>query len=374
MNEKACSNGFNRLTAEAVTTNFIRGGFGMSMRAVQLIEVKQPLALRRVPLPTVGPTDVLVQVKAAGICHSDAHYRSGLSRVEPLPLTLGHEAAGVVAEVGTAVTRFMPGDRVCLHYMTTCGQCVYCNQGHEQFCTTGQMIGKYRDGGYAEYILMPARSLFLLPEEIPFTHGAVMMCSSATSLHALVKTRLRPGETVAVFGVGGLGAAAIQLAYALGAATVYAVDIKPDKLALAESFGAIAVNAAVDNPVAAIFELTKGQGVDVALELIGLPATMQQAVQTLAVLGRAGIAGLSNQPFSVTPYTELLNKEAEIIGVSDHLAQEIPLLIELVRSNKLNLTHVVTETVPLAVEPINAVLDRLDRFGAGVRAVILPEL
>jgi propanol-preferring alcohol dehydrogenase len=234
------------------------------------------------------------------------------------------------------------------------------------------MIGKYRDGGYAEYIVVPARSVFVLPDEIPFAQGAVMMCSSSTSLHALKKTRMQPGETVAVFGAGGLGMAAIQLAYALGASTVYAVDIKEDKLAMAETFGAVTVNAAEQNPVTAIADLTNGRGIDVALELIGLPATMQQSVQSLAILGRAGIVGLSAQSFSITPYTELLGKETELIGVSDHLAQEMPLLIDLVRCGKLNLAHVITETVPLEAMPINHVLDRLDQFGKGVRAVIQP--
>ena len=343
------------------------------MKAVQLIEVGKPLRLREVAVPEVGLNDVLVQVKAAGICHSDAHYRAGLSPVEPLPLTLGHEVAGVVVEVGTAVSRLKPGDRVCLHYMTTCGDCHYCNQGSEQFCTSGQMIGKYRDGGYAEYILMPARSVFVLPEDIPFVQGAVMMCSSSTSLHALMKTRMQPGETVAVYGAGGLGMAAVQLAYALGASIVYAVDIKEDKLALAETYGAVGVDAARHDPVTMIADLTNGRGVDVALELIGLPVTMQQAVQSLAILGRAGIVGLSAQSFPITPYTELLNKETEIIGVSDHLAQELPLLIDLARRGKLNLANVITETVPLEAGSINIVLDRLDQFGEGVRAVIQPD-
>lgn len=342
------------------------------MKAVQLIEPGKPLVLRDLPVPTVGPFDVLVKVKAAGICHSDAHYRSGLSPVDPLPLTLGHEVAGEVAEVGTAVTRLTPGDRVCIHYMTTCGDCLYCNQATEQFCNSGQMIGKYRDGGYAEYIAVPARSVFRLPEEIPFDQGAVMMCSSSTSLHALKKTRLHPGETVVIFGAGGLGIAAIQLAYAMGASTVYAVDIKEDKLSLAESYGAVPINAVENDPVSTLFELTKGRGADVALELIGLPVTMQQSVQSLAILGRAGIVGLSAQSFSITPYTELLNKEAEIIGVSDHLASEMPLLIDFVRNGKLELDKVITERVPLSASPINHVLDRLDQFGKGVRAVIQP--
>src|SRR6266481_1239521 len=127
------------------------------MKAVRLVQPHHALELQDVPRPAPGPQDVLVRVKAAGICHSDAHYRAGKSRVHPLPLTLGHEVAGVVEKVGSRVSKFNVGDRVCLHYLATCGKCDYCEQGNEQFCRTGKMIGKYRDGGYAEFMLMPAR-------------------------------------------------------------------------------------------------------------------------------------------------------------------------------------------------------------------------
>ena len=174
------------------------------MKAIRLVEPGRPLELQEVSVPAVGARDVLVRVKAAGVCHSDAHYRAGKSVVRPLPLTLGHEVAGVVERAGAEVSHVKAGDRVCLHYLASCGECVYCQRGNEQFCVSGEMMGKYRDGGYAEFIVMPARSVFRLPEEIPFEQGAIMMCSSATSLHALNKARLRAGETVAVFGVGGL--------------------------------------------------------------------------------------------------------------------------------------------------------------------------
>src|SRR5579872_7160700 len=122
------------------------------MKAVRLIQPGRPLAAQDIPVPNPGAHDVLVRVKAAGICHSDVHYRAGKSRVHPLPLTLGHEVAGVVEKIGAEVSRFKVGDRVCLHYLATCGDCNYCSQGSEQFCESGAMIGKYRDGGYAEYI------------------------------------------------------------------------------------------------------------------------------------------------------------------------------------------------------------------------------
>ncbi len=344
----------------------------MTMKAVRLIEPGRPLEMQQVSVPDVGARDVLVRVKAAGICHSDAHYRAGRSLVAPLPMTLGHEVAGVVEQMGADVTNLKIGDRVCLHYMVTCGDCVYCNQGSEQFCTSGAMIGKHRDGGYAEYIVLPARSAFLLPAEIPFEHGAVMMCSSATSLHALNKARIKPGESVAVFGVGGLGMSAVQLAQAFGALQVYAVDIKTRKLELAGRLGAIPINAMETDPVDEIMRLTGGRGVDVALELIGLPLTMEQAIKSLAIFGRAAVAGITTQTFEIAPYHGLLNKEAEIIGVSDHLAQELAPLIEWVRQGKLDLSEVIAYTVPLDADAINDTLDHLERFSDEARVVITP--
>jgi 2-desacetyl-2-hydroxyethyl bacteriochlorophyllide A dehydrogenase len=342
------------------------------VKAVRLIQPGRPLELHDVPSPHTGDDDALVRVKAAGICHSDAHYRAGISRVDPLPLTLGHEVAGVVEAIGRNVKQFRVGERVCLHYMATCGVCVWCAKDNEQFCETGAMIGKSRDGGYAEFIAIPARSVFKLPDEIPFEHAAIMMCSSATSLHALNKARMKPGESVAIFGAGGLGMSAIQLAKALGAREVFAVDIQPNKLELARSFGAVPIDARAGDPVKLIRDHTRGRGVDVALELIGLPLTMQQSVRSLATQGRAALAGITENSFEVSPYHELVNREAEIIGVSDHLAAEIPLLLEFARTGKLNLSNVVTRTVPLDAKAINDVIDRLEQFGEDVRVVITP--
>jgi 2-desacetyl-2-hydroxyethyl bacteriochlorophyllide A dehydrogenase len=342
------------------------------MKAVRLTEIGLPLEEQGIDLPVVGPNDMLVRIRAAGICHSDAHYRGGVSPVMRFPITLGHEVAGVVEQTGADVRNFQPGARVCVHYLVTCGHCVFCEAGHEQFCPSAEMIGKHLDGGYAEFIVLPQRSVVHLPDEIPFEQGAILMCSSATSLHALHKARLSRGETVAVFGVGGLGVSAIQLARILGAAQVFAVDINPRKLELAERFEAIAVNAAAGDPVEQLREITNGRGVDVALELVGLPLTMRQAVQSLAKLGRAALVGLTRETFEVAPYEDLLNKEAEIIGVSDHLAREIPQLLELARTGKLDLSQGVIRTVPLEAATVNAALDGLEQFSDDVRVVIAP--
>src|SRR5216117_3205200 len=161
------------------------------MRAVRLGKVRKPLENANVPIPEIGSSDVLIRVAAAGICHSDAHYRAGISRIDDLPLTLGHEIAGRVEEVEGDVEHRSAGDRVCVHYLVHCGTCEFCVRGLEQFCRSGQMIGKHCDGGYAEFIKVPGANAFTLPDEIPFEVGAIMMCSSATALHALNKARFK---------------------------------------------------------------------------------------------------------------------------------------------------------------------------------------
>lgn len=342
------------------------------MKAVQMIGVGQPLELRDIPVPEIGERDILVRVRAAGICHSDVHYRAGRSPVRPLPMTLGHEVAGVVEQIGAHVTSVGVGDRVCLHYNITCGDCYYCSTGNEQFCPQVLMLGHYTSGGYAEYIAVPARNAIMLPDEIPFEQGATLMCASATAFHALRKSRLKAGETAAIIGVGGLGMSAIQLAKAFGALDVFAVDINAEKLKLAAHYGAIPVNAREVDPVAEIRKLTNGRGVDVAIELIGLPQTMQQTVRCLGVLGRAVIAGISDRPLEIDTYRELLGNEAEIIGSNDHLLQELPLLVEMARRKVLDTSRIVTRVVPLDADAINATLDALEHFSGDVRTVIVP--
>ena len=341
------------------------------MKAIRMMEAGKPLELQRIPIPSAGEEDVLVRVRATGICHSDAHYRAGRSPMGSMPITLGHEVAGEVEWLGSKVTNVKAGDRVCLHYNISCGDCYYCKSGSEQFCTTVKMIGHHIDGGYAEYIAMPARNTVPLPEEISFEEGATLMCASATALHALRKGRVKQGETVAVFGVGGLGLSAIQLARALGAVEVYAVDIKRDKLELASEYGAIPIDASRVDAVDEIKKLTKGKGADVALEMIGLPSTMKQTIESLGVLGRAVIVGLGQASLEVHPYRTLIGYETEIIGSNDHLPEELPLLIDLARRKILDTSHVVSQTIPLDAEKINRRLDDLEQYTNDVRAVIV---
>ncbi len=342
------------------------------MKALQLISTGRPLEERDISLEIPGPHDVIVKVAAAGICHSDVHYRSGPLGPRSLPITLGHEVAGTIVAVGGDDEASRMGERVCLHYQTFCGSCRWCTSGSEQFCKEGTMLGNSRAGGYAEFITVPSANAIVLPDEIPFEHGAVMMCSSATSLHALRKGRLVEGESVAIFGVGGLGMSAVQLAIALGAGTVFAVDRNPERLELASGFGAIPIDATSTDAVEEIREYTDGDGVDVAVEVVGHGSTMKHAIDVLGKKGRAAIVGLSASTIEIAPYGDLVGREAEIIGVSDHLIAEIPELLDFYLDGRLVLDEVVGLTVPLDATMVNNVMDRMEEFGGAVRTVIVP--
>ena len=342
------------------------------MKAVRFVGINQPLEMQEIPIPEIGVRDILVKVKAAGICHSDVHYRAGLSPVSFIPLTLGHEVAGIVDKVGAEVSNVKVGDRVCLHYLITCGDCYRCSTGNEQFCKDGLMIGHHTDGGYAEYIAIPARNAIHLPDEIPFEQGATLMCASATAYHALLKSKIKAGDRVAIFGVGGLGQSAVQLAKSFGALEVYAIDINEEKLQLAAKYGAITINGATRNVIEEIKKYTKGNGVDVAIEMIGLPQTTKQAIECCGVMGRVVLVGLCNQPVEINTYREILANEIELIGSNDHLLQELPMLIQFAKKKMLDTSQIVTNKIPLEARAINTVLDELEKFNSGVRTVIVP--
>ena len=341
------------------------------MKAIRISAIGEKLIHADVATPVPEAGEVVVAVKAAGICHSDAHFLSGIGSLAQLPITPGHEVAGIIESIGPGVSRERVGERVCLHYLVTCGECSYCRRKIGQFCSEVSMIGKDRDGGYAEFICVPEQNAFTLPDEIPFMHAAVMMCSFATALHALRKASFAEGESVAIFGAGGLGVAAIGLSAALGASTIIAVDKNSAKIAAARSMGVIGIDASDTDVVEAVMDSTGGQGVDVALELVGLPMTSQQAVRSLGVQGRAAMVGLASAPTPVNMYTDLIGREREIIGVSDHLPEEIDELISLVRRGRLDVAPAISKTVPLDETAINAVFEELDSYsGNAIRTVI----
>jgi 2-desacetyl-2-hydroxyethyl bacteriochlorophyllide A dehydrogenase len=302
------------------------------MRAVRLTALKSPLIDDDIDEPTAGAGEALVEIRAAGICHSDAHYRAGGGTVA-LPLTLGHEIAGVIA--GT-------DRRVALHYL------------HDD----GRMLGKEVDGGYAERIAVPAANLVPIPDGVPFDAAAVMMCSTATAYHALRLASLKSGESVAIIGFGGLGASAGQLAKVMGAAKVFAVDRVHDKLDLAQSFGAIPV---------AVEDL---RDIDVALDFAGHPPTTLAALRSLRRGGRIMIVAINLRELALDPYRDVLANERHIIGVSDHTRDELVELLAMAARGQLDMSRVITRRVSLDAAAINGVLDDLDTGTAHLRTVI----
>ena len=274
--------------------------------------------------------EVRVRIRASGICHSDAHYRAGRGQVT-LPVTLGHEIAGVTDA----------GERVAIHYLLR----------------DGSMFGKEADGGYAESIIVPRENLVPIPDEVTFEQAAVMMCSAATALHALRLASLRAGESVAIIGFGGLGVSAVQLARALGAGEVFAVDRVAQKREIATQFGAIPISG--DLPP-----------VDIALDFSGNAGLCRAALRALKPGGRLMIVAINLRALSFDPYADLLVRERRIIGVSDHTREELVELMDLSRLGRIDLSRVITRRVPLRAAAINEVLDDLDRGTAHLRTVI----
>lgn len=339
------------------------------MRALRLTQPTQPLQLTELADPTPGTGEVVVDIGRAGICHTDAHYRSGLGSTA-LPVTLGHEIAGVISKVGDGVRDLAEGQRVAVHYLFSCGTCERCTRHGEQFCPEGGMIGKERDGGYAQRVVIPAFNAIPIPDGVSSDVAAIMMCSTATAYHALRLATVANGDRVAVLGFGGLGVSAAQLARALGASEVYAVDVVPEKLELAAKFGATALDARTTPVDKAILDATGGRGVDVALEFTGNAKVAHGGLLGLSPAGRLMIVAINLRKFEFNPFTDLLIRERRIIGCSDHTRAELVELLELARRGEIDLSGAITRTVPFEADAVNGVLDDLEKGSGHLRTVI----
>ena len=303
-----------------------------AMRAVRLTSIGVPLQNATLDDPRPGPSEISVAIRAAGICHSDAHYRAGKGRIN-LPLTLGHEIAGVVD--GT-------GQRVALHYLLP----------------NGDMLGKEVDGGYAERIVVPANNAVPIPDEVSFEQAAIMMCSTATAHHALNLSALAKGESVAILGFGGLGVSAVQLARMQGAGEIFAIDVVAQKLELAKSFGATPVGRGALPPA------------DVVLDFAGHAPTTLAALRALKQGGRLIVVAINLRQLEIDPYADVLTKERRIIGCADHTREELVELMQFARDGRIDLSRAITRTVSLDTNEINEVLDDLDRGTSHLRTVI----
>lgn len=340
------------------------------MFACRMHYIGGKLRTDEVSVPAVAPSELLIDVKASGICHSDINYRDGIAPVRKLPMTLGHEIAGIVAEIGSRVKEVSAGDRVLVHYVISCGKCNYCRSGHDNYCVEYQMIGKDVDGGFAEFVKIPVRSAIKLPKGLRFDQAAIMGCAVPTAYHALKRARVKRGDTVVVFGVGGLGMHAVQLAAKVfRAGLTIAVDVHSWKLDMARRCGAKnSINAEDEDVLDALGKLTGGQLGDVVLDFVGRDSTIEKAIESTGKGGRMVLVGIGAKSMQISPYSSLIGKEMEVIGVDDHLKTDLVDLVKLVRSGKLDLSQSITHRVPL--HDINRGLEILEANGEKVIRIV----
>ena len=343
------------------------------MRAARLhrprsADAPEDLRIEEMPTPDPGPGEVLVRVHACGVCASDLHVVQGITPAAHMPITLGHEAAGVVEAVGDDVADWMPGDRVLVPAGRFCGQCAMCLGGRENLCPFQQVLGVTTDGAQSDHAVVPARLLVPIPGEMPFDQAAILADAVATPYHALKRGGINDGMTCAIVGLGGLGMHAVQLARLTGA-HVIGVDVDEVSLQRALDWGAHEVVDASDGGGAAqVRQLTEG-GVDRAFEFVGLSATAHDAVKSLRPGGRATLVGISRERLSTMPLGLFVAQELEVAGSFGSTSQDVNELLDLVEAGRLDLTRSVSHT--LALDEFPEALRMLEtREGNPIRIVI----
>lgn len=330
----------------------------------------QPLTIEEVSTPEPGEGEILVRVAACGVCHTDLHYLDhGVPTFKKPPMILGHEISGIVETVGSAVETWDGGETVLLPAVYGCGECVMCRTGRENICERMVMFGNHVDGGYAEYVLAPAKDALPLPSSIPLIEGAIIADAVTTPYHAVVnRGQVKPGDQVAVFGCGGLGLNIVQVARAMGA-RVIAVDIVEQKLDWAKKYGASdTINPKEVERVEKEIRIITHGGADVAFEAIGLPLTQKQAFASLRTGGRFVVVGFASEPMTLDS-GRLMFRELELVGSLGCRASDYPRVISLVEQGKLKVEEMVTARFSL--DEVNQAFDLL-RSGKGLRSVIVP--
>mgnify|MGYP001616382652 CR=1 FL=1 len=344
------------------------------MRAARFHAPGKPLALEEVPAVAPGTGEARVEIKGCGICGTDLHIAlEGSIQLPKTPITLGHEAAGVVAEVGPGVSGWKPGDRVAIFPNVACGSCYACREGREVLCLNAEVLGINRDGAFADFVTLPATCLLPLPQPVPFTVGAILADAVSTAYRAVVgRGALRSGERVAVFGCGGLGIHGIKIARLLGASRIIAVDVTPGALRRAREAGATETVDAKEGDVARrIRSLTGGEGVDLALEFVGLKASVTEAIRSLKRGGRAVVAGVGPDRVELPPLRSFVGSELSVLASMGFTREDVQTVIGLAASGRLDLASSVTDVIPLAA--INDGFRRaFTKEGDPIRIVVVP--
>ena len=352
------------------------------MRAAVLRQSGKPLAIEDVELLPVGPGAVRVRLAASGVCHSDLSLQTG-DIPQAVPAVLGHEGAGIVIETGEGVDAVSPGDHVVLSWVVPCRGCFFCLAGRAELCEHGidhAFAGPYGTAGgdpvmcglgtgtFAEETVVPAGAAIRIDSAFPLDLAALVGCAVVTGVGAVINAAaVRPGETVAVVGCGGVGLAAIQGARLSGASAIIAVDRVPAKLDMARANGAThVVDASATEPVGAVREITSGRGADHALEVVGLSSTITQAYGmarrggTVTVVGAGGFTDMVALP-AMNLMVDAKRLQGTVYGGTDP-ARDIPRMIELASTGALDLRQLVTRQI------------RLDEINDAFRAMLAGEV
>jgi len=358
------------------------------MKAAVLREVKQPLVIEDVQINKPGPREVLIRTSAAGVCHSDLHFVDGLFPY-PLPAVLGHESAGVVEQVGAEVRTVKPGDHVITCLSAYCGHCEHCLTGHLSRCISSETKRQKGDAprlakdadpmnqflnlsSFAEQMLIHENACVRIRKDMPLDRAALIGCSVMTGVGAVIHTsNVRPGETVAIIGCGGVGLAAVNGAAIAGAGRIIAIDMQGSKLNLAKQFGATdVINAKDGDAVAKVIDMTNG-GVHHSFEAIGLKQTAEQSFKMLGRGGTANIIGMipfgTNIELHGFDFLGEKRIQGSLMG-SNRFPVDMPRLVDFYMSGKLKLDELIARRIKL--DQVNEGFDELKR-GELARSVIM---
>ncbi|MEM6978310.1 MAG: galactitol-1-phosphate 5-dehydrogenase [Planctomycetota bacterium] len=323
------------------------------MQALLLTDYKQ-MEVTEVDEPEVGPDDVLVDVRACGICGSDIHGYDGSTGRRIPPLIMGHEASGVVAAIGANVIDLNVGDRVTFDSMVSCSNCEFCRDGHRNLCDSRMVLGvscdEYRrHGAFAQQISVPRRIVYQLPDTLSFEHAALVEAVSV-AVHAAAVTPVQLGDTAVVVGAGMIGLLTLQAARAAGATQVIAIDLNDRRLETAHSLGAdVILRADQVDVVAEVAKLTRGRGADVAFEVVGATPTIRTAIETVRKGGAVTLVG-NVSPTIELPLQSVVTREIRLQGTCG-CNGEYPQCIDLMNRGVINVAPLITSQISLADGP-----------------------
>jgi propanol-preferring alcohol dehydrogenase len=336
--------------------------------AARFYEPNNDLKLEQIPIPAIADGDVLVRIKASGICGSEIHVWKGRDKSGSFPRTLGHEGAGVVEKAGKNVKDVATGDRVLIDYDITCGNCTFCRTGHENLCKNLEYIGYQRDGTFQEYLAIPAKNAIKLPDNVSFEEGAIIACGVVTAFHGVGQADMKFGDHIVIVGLGGVGLHGIQFARLRGASQIMAVDLLDSKLKIAKELGAdYVVNPSNEDFVVKAKELWGGA--DVAFEFIGLSKTMKDALRSLGRGGKLVQVGMCFQDIAFNPEGDFRFLEAQIRSSADHTSDDLNKVLELVSAKKVDLSKSITHR--LRLEEVNKGFQMLDSKQGNPNRIVL---